>query len=121
MDSDEKVVSCYVCKKVGHYNNECLELAKERGRSRFNRNSRGRKVYIVWDEDEVTSNTSVTGNQDEDDLCFMGQMKKAKNEVIFLVSDPDSYSDFKPTYKDLQYSIEEMHSESLNAFEKLIA
>jgi len=51
----------------------------------------------------------------------MGQMKKAKNEVIFSDSDFDSYSDFKPTYKDLQDSIEEMHVESLNAFEKLIS
>jgi len=39
---------------------------------------------------------------DEDDLCFMGQMKKAKNEVIFSDIDSDSYSEFKPTYKDLQ-------------------
>jgi len=46
----------------------------------------------------------------------MGHMKKAKNEVIFS----DSFSDFKPTYKDVQDSIEEMHVESLNAFEKLI-
>jgi len=36
----------------------------------------------------------------------MGQMKKAKNEVIFLDFDSDSYSDFKPTYKDLQNYIE---------------
>jgi len=48
----------------------------------------------------------------------MGQMKKAKNEVIS--SDSDSYSNFKPTYKDLQDSIKEMHAESLNAFEKLM-
>jgi len=51
----------------------------------------------------------------------MGQTKKAKNEVIFSDSNSDSYSDFKPTYKDLQDSIEEMHAESLNAFQKLIA
>ena len=45
--------------------------------------TRGRKAYIAWEEDEVTSNTSDAENKDEDDLCFMGQMKKAKNEVIF--------------------------------------
>jgi len=120
-DSDEKIVSCYGCRKVGHYKNECPELAKERGRSKFNWNSRGRNAYIVWEEDVVTSNTSDNENKDEDDWCFIGQMKKAKNEVIFSDSDSDSYSDFKPTYKDLQDSIEEMHIESLNAFEKLIA
>jgi len=91
LDSDEKVVSCYGCGKVGHYKNECPKLAKERGRSGFNRNSRGRKAYIAWEEDEVTSNTSDTENKDEDNLCFMDQMKKAKNEVIF--------SDFEPTIK----------------------
>jgi len=69
----------------------------------------------------VTSNTSDTKNKEEDDLYLMGQMKKAKNEVIFSNSDSYSYSDFKPTYKDLQDSIEEMHVESLNAFGKLIA
>ncbi|AES75720.1 hypothetical protein MTR_6g055580 [Medicago truncatula] len=91
----------------------------ERRRSRFNQNSRGRKAYIVWEEDEVNSNTSDTENKDEDDRCFMGQMKKAKNKVIF--NDFDSYSNFKPNYKDLQDSIKEMHAESLNAFEKLMA
>ena len=44
-------------------------------------------------------------------------MKKAKNEVTLS----DSYSNYKPTYKDLQDFFEEMHVESLNAFEKLIA
>jgi len=48
-------------------------------------------------------------------------MKKAKNEVNSSDSDSDSYSDFKPTYKDLQDSIEEIHVESLNAFKKIIA
>jgi len=72
----------------------------ERRRSGFNQNSRGRKAYIVWEEDEVTSNTSDIENKDENDRCFIGQMKKAKNEVIFF--DFDSYSNFKPTYKHLQ-------------------
>jgi len=112
------VVSFYGCGKVGHYKNECPELAKERGRFEANRNSRGRRAYISR---EVILNTSDAENKEEDDLCFMGQTKKAKNEVIFSDSDSDSYSDFKPTYKDLQDSIEEMHAESLNAFDKLIA
>ena len=77
-DSDEKLVSWYGCGNVGHYKNECSELAKERERSEFNRNSKGRKAYIAWEEDEVASNTSDTENKDEDDLFFKGQMKKAK-------------------------------------------
>ena len=81
-DNDEKVVSCYGCGKVGHYKNECPELAKERGRSGANQNSRGRKAYISWEEEEVTSNTSDAEIKDDDDLCVMGQTKKAKNEVI---------------------------------------
>jgi len=117
-DNDEKVVSCNSCGKVGHYKNECSEFAKERRRSGFIQNSRGQKAYIVWEEDEVTSNTSDTENKDEDDRCFMGQMKKAKHEVIFF--DSDSYFNFIPTYKVLQDFIEKMHVEALNAFDKLI-
>jgi len=120
-ESDEKEVSCYGCGKVGHCKNEYPELAKEKGRFGSKRNSGGRKAYIYWEEDEVTSNTSDTENKEEEDICFMGQMKKSKNEVIFSDSDSDSYSEFKPTYKELQNSIEEMHVESLNSFEKLMA
>jgi len=81
-DDDEKVVSCYGCGKVGHDKNECPELAKETGRSGANQNSRGRKAYISREEEEVTTNTSDAENKDDDDLCVMGQTKKAKNEVI---------------------------------------
>jgi len=49
------------------------------------------------------------------------KQRKIKNKVIFSDSDSDSYSDFNPTYKDLQDSIEEMHAEALHAFVKLIA
>jgi len=78
LDNDEKVVSFYGCSKVGHYKNECAELGKKRGRSGSNQNSRGRKAYISWEEEEVTFNTSDAENKDEDDLCFMGQTKKDK-------------------------------------------
>jgi len=46
-DNDEKVVSRYGCEKIGHYKNECPELAKERGRSGAIRSSKGRRAYIV--------------------------------------------------------------------------
>ena len=84
LDKDEKVVSCYGCKKVGHYKNECSELAKEKWKSGFNRNLRGRRAYIAWEEDEVTLNTSDTENKENDDLCFVGHMKKDKKKMHFV-------------------------------------
>jgi len=49
-DNDEKVVSCYACGKIGHYKNKSLELAKQRGRFRAKRSSKGRRAYIVWEK-----------------------------------------------------------------------
>jgi hypothetical protein len=63
-EKDEKIVSCYGCIKVGQYKNECLKLAKDKGRSGSNRKSRGRKAYIAWEEDEVTYNTNDTKNNE---------------------------------------------------------
>jgi len=61
-----------------------------------------------------------TENDEIANLCFMGHMghtKKNTSEITYS----DSDSGFKPSYKELQEDIEEMHCEALNSINKIIS
>lgn len=100
-EKEEKVGSCYGCGKFGHYKSECLELAKDKGKSNSNRNSRGRRAYIALEEDDTTSLLSNTENDEVAKKKFMGHVKKKKNEVTYS----NSESEFNPSYEKLQQAL----------------
>jgi len=61
---------------------ECPELLKTRGKSNPSEKSKGRRAYIVWEDDETSSTRSDSDNDEVAHLCFMGQKKKPFQECF---------------------------------------
>jgi len=109
----EKVLNFYGCRNGSHLRNECLELAKAKGKSNSFGKSRGRRAYIAWEEDDATFILCDLENDEVSHLCFIGQKKK-RNGVTYS----DSDSKFNPSYGELQKSLAHMHGDAINCFKK---
>ena len=99
---EENGLSWFGCGKVGHLKSECPELIK----------SKGKRAYIAWEDNEVSSTISDSENDEISQLCFMGQRKKS-------IEVSDRNSKFNPSYDELQNVLVEMHGDAMNAFKTI--
>jgi len=105
---DENDLSCFGCGKVGHPRNECPNLIKSKGKASSSDKSRGRRVYIAREDDEISSTKSDSESDEIAHLYFMGQRKNS-----IEVSYP--HFKFNPSYNELQNVLVEMHGDSITA------
>jgi len=112
ISKDENDLSCVGCGKVGHLRSQCPDLIKPKGKASSSDKSRGRRAYIAWEDDEVSSTKSDSENDEISQLCFMGQRKKS-----IEVSNPRSK--INPSYDELQNVLVEMHGDAMNAFKTI--
>jgi len=109
---EENGLSCFGYGKVGHLRSECLELIKSKGKASSSDKSKGRKAYIAWEDDEVSSKKNDSENDEIAQLCFMGQRKKS-------IEVSDRNSKFNPSYDELHNILVEMHEDAMNAFKTI--
>ena len=76
------VISCFGYGKVGHLRSECPDLIKSKGKASSSDKSRGRRAYIAWEDDEVSSTKSDSEDDEIAQLCFMGQRNKSIEECL---------------------------------------
>ena len=109
---EENGLSFFGCGKVDHLRSECPDLIKSKGKASLFDKSKGRRTYIAWEDDEVSSTKSDSENDEIAQLCFMGQRKKS-------IEVSDHSSKFNPSYDALQNVLVEMHGDAMNAFKTI--
>jgi len=68
-DSNSSKYTCFGCGKTGHIKTDCLDnQAKDKSVSKRVKRSKGRRAYISWEENEVSS-TSSSSIEDEETIC----------------------------------------------------
>ena len=109
---EENGLSCFGCGKIGHLRSECPNLIKSKGKASSSDKSKGKRAYIAWEDNEVSSTISDSENDEISQLCFMGQRKKS-------IEVSDRNSKFNPSYDELQNVLVEMHGDAMNAFKTI--
>ena len=80
-ESNSSNYTCVGCGKTGHIKSECPNnQIKEKPFSKKVERSKGRRAYISWEENEVSSTSSSSTESEETNLCFM-----MNGEVQYLI------------------------------------
>jgi len=72
---DKNGLICFGCGKVEHLRSECPDLIKSKGKESSSDKSKGRRAYIAWEEDDISSTKSDSESDEIAHLSFMGQRK----------------------------------------------
>ena len=87
------MLNCYGCGKSGHLKSECLELTKTRKKSNFNFNrkkeKKGRRAYIAWEDNDISSTLSDLDDSEIVDLCLMGHKDQNRMRAYIAWEDND--------------------------------
>ena len=80
-ESNSSNYTCFGCGKTGHIKMDCPNnQTKEKPASKKVERSKGRRAYISWEENEVSSTSSSSTESEETNLCFM-----MNGEVQYLI------------------------------------
>ena len=110
---ENKEVTCYECKELGHYINECPKLQKESTKKEFlKKNAFNRKkkdLMETWDE---SYSEGLDSNEEHANVAFMDTASERNTSK----TDPDS----KEVFSELSHAeLELCLPESLSRYQKL--
>jgi len=106
-DSNSSSYTCFGCGKQGHIKIDCPNNQnKEKPASKKSERGKGKRAYISWEENEVSSTSDSSTGSEEANMCFM---------VNDEGSISDSVSDFSTnseSYDQLLITFKETHNEA---------
>ena len=102
-DSNSSKYTCFGCGKTGHIKTDCPDnQAKDKSASKRVERSKGRRAYISWEENEVSSTSSSSTGNEENNLCFMMKDEESISDSVSDFSvDSDNYDQLPVSYTHL--------------------
>ena len=101
-DSNSSTYTCFGCGKTGHIKTDCPNnQAKDKSASKKVERSKGRRAYISWEENEVSSTSSSSTESEENNLCFMMKDEESISDLVSDFSvDSDNYDQLLAAFKE---------------------
>ena len=100
-DSNSSKYTCFGCGKTGQIKTDCPDNhAKDKSASKRVERSKGRRSYISWEENEVSSTSSSSTEDEENNLCFMMKDEESISDSVSDFSvDSDNYDQLLAAFK----------------------
>jgi len=106
-ESNSSNYTCFGCGKTGHIKMDCPNnQTKEKPANKKVERSKGRRAYISWEENEVSSTSSSSIESEETNMCFM---MKDEGSISDSVS---HFSMESENYDQLLVAFKETHDEA---------
>jgi len=100
-ESNSSNYTCFGCGKLGHIKIDCPNNKnKEKPTSKKGERGRGKRAYISWEKNEVSSTNGSSTESEEVNLCFMGNNEGSISDSVSEFStDSESYDQLLIPFK----------------------
>ncbi|XP_068476793.1 uncharacterized protein [Phaseolus vulgaris] len=106
-DSNSSSYTCFGCGKPGHIKVDCPNNQnKEKSASKKSERGKGKRAYISWEENDVSSTSDSSTGSEEANLCFMVNDEGSASDSV------SDYSTDSENYDQLLIAFKETHDEA---------
>jgi len=101
-DSNSSSYTCFGCGKSGHIKIDCPNNQnKEKPVSKKSERGRGKRAYISWEENKVSSASDSSTRSEKENMCFMvSDEGLISDSVSDFSTDSESYDQLSITFKE---------------------
>ena len=101
-DLNSSNYTCFGCGKPGHINVDCPNNQnKEKSASKKSERSKGKRAYISWKENDVSSSSDSSTESEEANLCFMVNDEESNSDLVSNFStDSENYDQLLIVFKE---------------------